>query len=115
MTDKPDVNREELTDTVIEMIVAAKNIPKSGITLDSTFESLGVDSLDAMEILFEVEEKMDLNIPDTAARSMRNVKDVVDGLERLLRARRSSSPTRRRRQSPPRRRAPTRSLTPRLT
>ena len=83
--DGPEVDRPMLEKTVIDMIAKQKQIPSDGIMLDSTFEELGVDSLDAMEVLFEVEEQMDVDIPDTAVRSMNDVRDVVDGLEKLMR------------------------------
>ena len=62
-----------------------KGIEASEISLDSKFEDLGVDSLDAMEILFELEEELDLDIPDQAARAMRTVSDVVEGLGKMVR------------------------------
>ena len=55
------------------------------ITIDSTFEELGVDSLSAIEILFEVEEEFEIDIPGDGARSIRTVRDVVEGVEKLLR------------------------------
>ena len=81
---------EALTeDQILEKVAAAvaeqKEIDPSGITMDTKFEDLGVDSLDAMEILFELEEDLDLDIPDTAARAMRTIGDVVDGLGKLMR------------------------------
>ena len=32
--------------------------------LDSAFEELGIDSMDAVEILFALENEFDINIPD---------------------------------------------------
>jgi acyl carrier protein len=72
---------------VIAAIATAKKIPPDRITLDSTFEELGVDSLDSLTILFALEERFDIGIPDEAARGMRAVREVVDGLEQLLAAR----------------------------
>lgn len=69
---------------VIAAIAAAKKIPPERIALDSTFEELGVDSLDSLTILFALEERFDISIPDEAARGMRRVREVVDGLEHML-------------------------------
>ena len=69
---------------VIAAIATAKKIPPDRVALDSTFEELGVDSLDSLTILFALEERFDISIPDEAAREMRAVREVVDGLDRLL-------------------------------
>jgi acyl carrier protein len=72
---------------VVAAIAAAKKIPPDRISLDSTFEELGVDSLDSLTILFALEERFDISIPDEAAREMRAVREVVRGLELMLSAR----------------------------
>jgi acyl carrier protein len=68
---------------VISAIAAARKLSPERISLDSTFEELGVDSLDSLTIMFALEERFDLSIPDEAVREMRTVGDVVDGLQRL--------------------------------
>jgi acyl carrier protein len=83
MTDHP--TEEQIFAIVAEKVAAQKSIEVDVISMDSKFEDLGVDSLDAMEVLFELEEELDLDIPDTAARSMRTVSDVVEGLGKLAR------------------------------
>jgi acyl carrier protein len=83
MTDHP--SEEQILAIVIEKVAEQKSIDASEISIDSKFEDLEVDSLDAMEILFELEEELDVDIPDTAARSMRTMSDVVEGLGKLVR------------------------------
>jgi len=77
-------NREMVLEKVIEAIADQKEHPREMITADSKFEDLGVDSLDAMEILFKLEEELDVDIPNDAARAMRTVGQVVEGLQKLL-------------------------------
>lgn len=72
---------------VIAAIAGAKKMPPERISLDSTFEELGVDSLDSLTILFALEERFDISIPDEAAREMRAVREVVHGLQEMLSAR----------------------------
>jgi len=69
---------------VITAIAAARKLSPERISLDTTFEELGVDSLDSLTIMFALEERFDVSIPDEAVRDMRTVGDVVDGLQRLL-------------------------------
>ena len=54
------------------------------VTLESTFEELALDSLAIIETVFEIEEEFDIRIPDGDAKSIRCVRDVVDGVERLV-------------------------------
>jgi acyl carrier protein len=71
-----------LAERVIKAITKVKG--ERTITVDSTFAELGIDSLDAIEVLFEVEEEFNLSIPNEALRGMTCVRDVVQGVERLL-------------------------------
>ena len=54
------------------------------LSWDSTFAELNIDSLDGINILFAVESEFNINIPDEAAQSIRSVRDVVDGIAKLL-------------------------------
>jgi acyl carrier protein len=56
------------------------------VTIDSEFEQLGIDSMDAVEILFALENEFDVSIPDDEVRTVRNVRQMCEGVERLLAA-----------------------------
>jgi acyl carrier protein len=71
---------EEVEKRCIEIIAASKNIPASSITLDSTFEELVIDSLDKINISFEVEDAFAIEIPDDSLGSLKTVRDVVNGV-----------------------------------
>ncbi len=75
---------EALTAKVIAEIAAVKRIPVESITIDSTFEELAMDSLDAMNLLFALEEQLGVSIPDEAANSIKDVRSTVAGVQRLL-------------------------------
>jgi acyl carrier protein len=77
---------EELIQRVIKVIAATKRIPIESITIDSDFLALGIDSMDAVEILFELENEFDVNIPDEDAREVRGIRQMCQGVERLLAA-----------------------------
>jgi len=83
----------QLADKVLSVIASVKRIPRENVTIDSTFEQLGLDSLDAMNILFELETEFDISIPDNEARSIRTVQGIVDGVERLVTAKNQSPAT----------------------
>ena len=47
-------------DTVKEILQENLDIELENVTEDSTFESLGIDSLDMVELICEIEEKCDV-------------------------------------------------------
>ena len=54
------------------------------VSVDSTFEELGVDSLNGLELLWELEEELEIVIPDDDAREITKVSDVIAVVEPLL-------------------------------
>jgi acyl carrier protein len=84
---------DELIERVRKVIAASKRIPEDKVTVDSTFEELGIDSMDAVEILFALENEFDISIPDEEVKSVRNVRQMVEGVEKLLAAKSAGTPT----------------------
>jgi acyl carrier protein len=78
------MSNQELTERVRRIIATAQHLSEDKVTADSTFQELGIDSLDGINILFAVESEFNINIPDDAAQSIRSVRDVVDGIAKLL-------------------------------
>jgi len=72
-----------LEEKVIEVITRAQKLEPGRVTMDSTFEELGIDSLDGINLLFAFEEEFNLNIPEHVAQQMKSVRQVVEGLEGL--------------------------------
>lgn len=71
---------------VIAVIAKAQHISADALTIDSTFEELKIDSLDGINIVFAIEEEFSIEIPDDQAKQIRTVRDVVDGVDKLLAA-----------------------------
>lgn len=69
---------------VLEIIAREQHLDPGKVTMDSTFEELGIDSLDGVNILFALEEEFKIDIPDTVAQNMKSVRQVVDSLTRVL-------------------------------
>ena len=78
------MSNAELTERIRGIIATVQHLPQEKVTADSTFEQLGIDSLDGINILFAVEKEFNVDIPDDAAQNIRSVRDVVDGIEKLL-------------------------------
>jgi acyl carrier protein len=75
---------DSLTEQVLDVIATTQRIPREKITLDSRFEELGMDSMDAVNILFALEEKFDITIPDEEARQIRSIREMVEGVQKLV-------------------------------
>ncbi|HEX8188158.1 MAG TPA: phosphopantetheine-binding protein [Pyrinomonadaceae bacterium] len=74
---------ERVFQRVAELIAKGTKIPVERIRPDSTFEELGMDSLDGTTLLYELEEAFDLSIPDEVALKFKDVPQVVAYLEGL--------------------------------
>ena len=77
---------DELIQRVMKAIATTKRIPVESVTIDSNFLELGIDSMDAVEILFALENEFDISIPDEDARNVRSIRQMCEGVERLLEA-----------------------------
>ena len=82
----PHVIPEDLIARVAGVIAKTQKIPAETVTIDKSFEELKIDSLDGINILFALEGEFDVDIPDDAARGIRTVRDMVEGIEKLLAA-----------------------------
>ena len=67
---------------VAELISKNTKIPVERIRPNSTFEELGLDSLDATTLLFELEGAFDVSIPDEEAYKLKDVRQVVECLRK---------------------------------
>ena len=78
---------DEIARRVVDAIAKTIHKPADSISPDATFESIGVDSLDGIQILFALEQEFDIAIPDDAAKKIRSIPDVIAGVRDLLAAR----------------------------
>jgi acyl carrier protein len=74
------------TETAIFDIIAKTcSIERSRITLDSTLKELDVHSLDAVQVLFEIEDRFNISVPEREDQySAGTVRDLIVGVDRLL-------------------------------
>jgi len=83
---------EDLTQRVLKTIATSKRIPPETVMIDSEFQQLGIDSMDAVEILFALENEFDISIPDEEVRNVRNVRQMAEGVEKLVAAKAAAAP-----------------------
>ncbi|HYI96047.1 MAG TPA: phosphopantetheine-binding protein [Bryobacteraceae bacterium] len=75
---------DDVMSRVIRVIAETQRVPLDTIKPESTFEELKIDSLDGINIVFAIENEFNVNVPDEAAKSLRSVRDVAEGVEKLV-------------------------------
>src|SRR5689334_15541369 len=74
----------DLTQRVVTLISETQEIPIENILLDVPFEKIGLTSLNAMSIVFEIENEFGISIRDDEAAKITNVRQVVEKLREIL-------------------------------
>lgn len=79
-----------IRDKVIAIIAEQAVLEPSDVTVDSTLEDLGIDSLGLVESIFAIEEEFDISIPFNANEptesdfDISNVGAIIAGIEKLI-------------------------------
>jgi acyl carrier protein len=72
---------------VIDIVGEQLGVPKEQINRDTSFvNDLGADSLDTVELVMELEEEFDINIPDDAAEKIQTVGQAIDHIQAAVNA-----------------------------
>ena len=80
----------DVQDRVIAIIAEQAMLEPSDVTLDSTPEELGIDSLGLVEAIFAIEETFDISIPfnandpDGSDFDISSVGQIVAGIRKLM-------------------------------
>lgn len=61
------------------ILVKELSLSEEEVTMTSSFEELGIDSLDLVELVMQIEEEFDITMEESE--SLKTVKDVVDHIE----------------------------------
>lgn len=75
---------EAILQRVIKVFAEFKKVSPDEIKPETTFAELGFDSLDGLNLIFELEEEFSLMVPDDKVKEMKSVKEVAEGIEYLL-------------------------------
>jgi acyl carrier protein len=75
---------EDLTERILDVIAATQKLPRDKLSIDSSFSDLNIDSMDGVNILFALENEFNITIPDEQAKSIRSLRDIVDGVRGLI-------------------------------
>jgi len=79
-----------LQNRVIRIIAEQAVLDPTDVTLDSTLDSLGIDSLGLVESIFAIEEAFDITVPFNANNpaesdfDISSVRSIIVGIEKLI-------------------------------
>lgn len=77
-------------DRVIAIVAEQAVLEPSDVTMESTLEDLGIDSLGLVESIFAIEEEFDISIPFNANEpensefDISSVATIIAGIEKLV-------------------------------
>ncbi len=72
-----------IAERVIDIVSEQLGYEKEKISNDTHFvNDLGADSLDQVELVMELEEEFEINIPDDAAEKITTVGQAIDHIEK---------------------------------
>ncbi|MEM7507166.1 MAG: acyl carrier protein [Pseudomonadota bacterium] len=81
---------DTVKEKIAEIIAEQAMVEPSDISMDSTLEDLGLDSLALVEVVFGIEEAFDVSVPFNANDpsesdfDISNVQAIVDGVKKLI-------------------------------
>lgn len=68
---------------VIDIVAEQLGVDREKVTPETSFvNDLGADSLDTVELVMELEEEFDINIPDDAAEKIQTVGQAIEYIEK---------------------------------
>ncbi len=66
------------------MIKEELNVPEEKITMEAKLsEDLGADSIDAVELIMNIEDEFEIQVSDEEAQNIKTVGDIVKFVEKL--------------------------------
>jgi len=75
---------EKILEAVVAAIAKQKRIDQAVVHSDSTLEELGISSLDAITIVYDIEERFDVEVPNEQLENLKSVDDIVFGISSLI-------------------------------
>ena len=70
-------------DMISDIISARFELTETSLTQDTTWEEIGADSIDLVDLISELEEKFNVSIPDEAIDDLRTIGDVAKLIDEL--------------------------------
>jgi acyl carrier protein len=75
---------EIVFEKITTLLSTKKGVNKELIKIDSSFEELGLDSLDSIELIADMEDEFNVSIPNTELQEIKTIRHAVDGLSKAM-------------------------------
>ena len=72
-----------INDVVFEAIAREQKCSPEDLTLETRLEDLGIDSLRAITIVYQLEEQLEIEIPNELIETIVTVGDIVTNIDQL--------------------------------
>jgi acyl carrier protein len=80
------MERAEIESALVEIVRSEKQLADDALSPETLLADAGIDSLDSLTILFAIEERFHISIPDDRARAMKTFGDMITIVEELTSA-----------------------------
>ncbi|MEA2572449.1 MAG: Phosphopantetheine attachment site [Acidobacteriota bacterium] len=77
------MERAEIESALVEIVRNEKELADDALSPETLLADAGIDSLDSLTILFAIEERFHISIPDDRARAMKTFGDMITIVEEL--------------------------------
>lgn len=78
------MNQEEIKSMVSDILKTKLGVSDKEIDFNSTLKDLGADSLDEVDIVYSVEEKFGIRIPDQYYAESKTINEICNAIENLI-------------------------------
>lgn len=75
------MTKRKIAEKIVAKISNKLGVPKSEIRKGSSFKSIGIDSLDGVEIIVDMEDELKINVPDNKLLLFQSVESLADYFE----------------------------------
>lgn len=72
---------QDLLAIFTELLTEEFGVPEADITPEATFEALGLDSLDVVELTLVLEEKTGVKLEDEELEDVKSIQDAMDKIQ----------------------------------
>ena len=75
---------EVIFNKIATLLSSKKGINKELISIEQSFEELGLDSLDAVELISDLEDEFNVNLPNIELQQIKTIRQAVEGIEKSM-------------------------------
>lgn len=77
------MDRADISKKVVDLVAETLEVDADGITEQTSFEDLGADSFDLLELVTALEDEFGATLDDESLQSIKTVGDAVDAIAAL--------------------------------